>query len=269
MGFTEGTVEFLETADADFTTTMTLGRQAFHRTAHWPHGEFVDPFLVRLGAQEIRSLDVSDYEQATDICDLNDPLPDHLRRQFTAVIDGGTLQSVFNFVQALSNAMELVAPGGTLFVVAPCNNCSGNNFYQYSPDLFFRALSPDNGFEVRRLLVQDRRGWYEVTDPMTVGRRLPFTTHGPARLHVQARRVSVVQPFALRPQQSDYQTLWSAPRDWRDGQPAPTGVRRLVPDWARRARRYAASRRAEFREVHPRSIGQGQNAKRLTRHLTR
>ena len=75
------------------------------------------------------------------------------------MVDGGTLQSVFDFAHGLRNAMALVAPGGTLVVVGPCNNCSGNNFYQYSPAPVFRALAAENGFEVRRLYVQDRRGW--------------------------------------------------------------------------------------------------------------
>jgi len=269
MGFTEGAVEFLETADADFTRTITLGRQLFHFTSKWPHGQPVDPFLERLGAGEMRSLDASDYEQATDIWDLNDPLPDHLRHQFTAVIDGGTLQSVFDFPRALRNAMDLVAPAGTLIIVGPCNNCSGNNFYQYSPDLFFRALSKENGFEVSRLLVQDRRGWYQVADPLRVGKRLAFTTRGPTRLYVQARRVSTVEPFAESPQQSHYQLMWSVDPDWKAKIPAPTGLRRFVPAFVKQARRDLTTRSIEYREAYPQSVGRMPSTRKLGRHLSK
>ena len=270
MGFTEGTIEFLETADADFSRTITLGRQLFHWTSMWPHGKPVDPFLEQLGAREMRSLDVSDYEQATDIWDLNDPLPDHLRHQFTAVIDGGTLQSVFNFSTALRNVMELVAPDGMLIIVGPCNNCSGNNFYQYSPDLFFRALSKENGFEIVRVLVQDRRGWYQVADPLEVGKRLAFTTSGPARLYVQARRVSTVAPFLVQPQQAHYQLAWSVDPDWRSKVSAPNSwVRRHLPNWLRDARASVRAAGLRYSERFPTSIGRMPSTKKLSRHLSK
>ncbi len=270
MGFTNDIVEFLETAEANFTTTMTLGRQAFHRTSQWPHGEWVDPFLEQLGAKEVRSLDVSAYEGATDIWDLNDPLPEHLLQQFSTVIDGGVLMYVFDFAQGLRNAMELVAPGGTLFISELCNNFAGGNFYQCSPDLFFRSLSKENGFEIRRLLLKDRRGGYELADPFVVGKRLSFTTHGPAALFVEARRVSTVTGFVVRPQVSQYQIQWAAvDPNWRQHIPPPRGLRRLVPDWAKRARHDVERRALHLRELYLPHIGHLKSTKRLPRHLKR
>jgi hypothetical protein len=247
---------------------MTLGRQLFHWPQKWPHGEPVDQFLKGLGAQEIRSLDASDYEDATDIFDLNDELPEHLRQQFTIVVDGGTLQSVFDFAHGLRNAMALVAPGGTLVVVGPCNNCSGNNFYQYSPDLFFRALAPENGFDVRRLYVEDRRGWYSLADPLAVGKRLAFVTHGPARMYVEARRISSVEPFVSQPQQAHYQLAWSADRNWREHLPPPSGLRRLIPEPVKRLRRTAMVRWDRVRQIYPESVGRIAGSRRLGRRLS-
>jgi hypothetical protein len=212
---------------------------------------------------------VSPYDGATDIWDLNDPLPEHLRHRFSTVIEGGTLQFVFDFAQGLRNAMDLVAVDGTLFILMPCNNFSGGCFYQCSPDLFFRSLSTENGFEIRRLVLHDRSGWYQPADPSVVGTRLAFTTHGPAALFVEARRVTPVTEFVVRPQVSRYQVFWAADPNWRDHIAPPHGLRRLVPDWAKHARRDLERRVAHLRELYPRQVGHLPSTKRMPRHLTR
>src|ERR1039458_10086781 len=70
---------------------------------------FIEPLLQRLGASRIESLDNSTYEQATIIHDLNQPIPGHLRLSFSCVLDGGAIEHVFNFPQAIRNCMEMVA----------------------------------------------------------------------------------------------------------------------------------------------------------------
>jgi hypothetical protein len=143
-------------------------------------GGFIDPLLSRFGALEIRSLDASPYEGATDIHDLNAPLPDGLRRQFSVVIDGGTLEHVFNYPQALANAMEMVAVNGHLLLVAPTNGEGGHGMYQLAPELFFRVLGRENGFKLETMLIRKYPPagghWYEVIDPKLVGARSEFSS---------------------------------------------------------------------------------------------
>src|SRR5205823_187017 len=69
-------------------------------------GGYAEPFLRALGAEEVCSLDASSYEQASEVVDFNAPAPDRLKNRFTAVLDGGTLEHVFNFPQAVRNCME-------------------------------------------------------------------------------------------------------------------------------------------------------------------
>jgi hypothetical protein len=117
--------------------------------------------------------------------------------------------------------MEMVKVGGHLLLFLPCNNFAGHGFYQFSPELFFRALSEANGFALERLVMfemYDQSQWYEVADPATVRSRVEHVADGQrVSLWVRARRTADVPIFQKTPQQSDYNDQW-----WkrpRDGQP--------------------------------------------------
>jgi hypothetical protein len=249
-----------------FERTMTLGRQQFfwltpermsrvlrkhgllvsEREAGadlmGPDG-FAEPLFARLGAEEIRSMDASPFEGASDVHDLNEPIPASLKQNFSAVIDSGTLEHVFNFPQAIANAMEMVELGGHLLLMTPTNNEGGHGFYQFAPELFFRVLSPENGFSVERFLLREilSRHWYEVADPAELGHRSQFRSRGIAYLFVRARRQETLAPFVTWPQQSDYFAAWGrtnaeAPRTSRASWLKAT-AKRLLPQSFLRLRR--------------------------------
>ena len=52
-----------------------------------------------LGAKSIDSIDFSDYENASIIHDLNIDLPNNLENKYSLVLDWGTLEHFFNFLQ--------------------------------------------------------------------------------------------------------------------------------------------------------------------------
>jgi SAM-dependent methyltransferase len=255
MGISLSSAEFLvqcRQEGVNFRRTLTLGRQhmfaspfrleaLLKRRGCWPGGiqrqEFLDQltiipyyadgFFRALGAEHLAALDVSAYEGAEIIHDLGEPIPQHLHQSFDVVIDGGMLEHVFNFPGALKNAMELVAVGGHLVLLTPANNFFGHGFYQFSPELFFRALSPENGFRVERVValendiewasllgltyVNELKGrWYEVADPASLGGRGTLTNRHPVTLFVRARREAALPVFARYPQQSDYVATWAA-----------------------------------------------------------
>jgi len=179
---------------------------------------YAEPFLHALGAKEVDAMDNSTFEGARLIHDLNQPLPDQWKASYDVVIDGGTLEHVFHFPTALKNAMELVKEGGRLVIHNAANNLCGHGFYQFSPELFYRTLNAQNGFEVERMIIH-RVGpygtWYEVSDPEKIRERVELITFTPMHLLVIARRVKVVPVFATAPQQSDYTVMW------QEAQPAP------------------------------------------------
>jgi SAM-dependent methyltransferase len=175
--------------------------------------DYAEPLFEALGATQVETMDNSAFEGAKLIHDLNQPIPSGWKEQFDVVCDGGTLEHVFNFPIALRNVMELLRPGGRLFIHTCANNCCGHGFYQFSPELFYRALSPENGFEVERMIIH-RPGpygrWHEVSDPEKIRERVELITFMPMLMLVQARRVKVVPIFAREPQQSDYSVMWQA-----------------------------------------------------------
>jgi len=171
-----------------------------------------EPLLAFLGAQEIASLDASPYQGASVLHDMNLPIPNEMKGRFDVVLDGGTLEHVFNFPVAIRNCMEMLAPGGSYLGVSPANNFCGHGFYQFSPDLFFRIFSAENGFRTERVILCAVRAdaeWFEVLDPLRA-RQFVESLGGnePTYLLVQAKKLEDVPLFREYPQQSVYTLLW-------------------------------------------------------------
>lgn len=242
----------------DFSRTATLGHQSLHtppailrsllrkmgvclndadfeRIATAP---YADGLLEVLGAREVVSIDASPYERATIVHDMNRNIPVELDGRFSAVIDGGTLEHVFDFPTAIRNCMRMVEVGGHFLSVAPANNFMGHGFYQFSPELFYRVLSPENGFELRYMFATELRygaSWYAVADPMDVRKRVELINHVPTYLLLIARRTAPAELIAEPPQQSDYEQI-----DWQNKRTAGPGegrgrglLRSVAPGWLR------------------------------------
>jgi len=177
-----------------------------------PECAFAEALFRSLGAKQVSMLDNSNYEGASIVHDLNQPIKPEWREQFDAVYDGGTLEHVFQFPTALRNCMELCREGGRVFIHTVANNLCGHGFYQFSPELFYRAFSAENGFEVERMIIH-RVGpygaWREVADPQKIRERVELITFTPVQMMIQARRVAIKPIFAQAPQQSDYTVLWN------------------------------------------------------------
>lgn len=183
-------------------------------------GDYSDEFLRGfLGVSSLEILDYSSYQGATIICDLNCPVPDHLRGRFDAIIDGGSLEHVFNFPIAVANLMNMLKIGGHIFIKSPANNLCGHGFYQFSPELMFRVFSEENGFKLDRLVFVEStypsveltpyRNAYEVADPKATKTRVGLISNRPVVMIVQAKKTANVPVFAKPPLQSDYVAQWS------------------------------------------------------------
>ena len=247
---------------ADFKSTMMVGRQwllanptlvdeiarvhGVQAPPRDPADRFAEPFFRMLGARNIDSIDYSDYESASIVHDLNQPLPPELRAQYDVVFDGGTLEHVFNFPTALKSCLEMVRVGGLFVQVSNANNFMGHGFWQISPELMYRSLSEANGFEVVTVMLRELR---EATphgrlhapfrlakDTNKLGWRVELVNRRPTYIITIARRVSDVPIFASPPQQSDYERYWETGQPAVSGGSGPTlrtrliaGIRKLVP----------------------------------------
>jgi|ERR1043166_4035433 SAM-dependent methyltransferase len=170
-----------------------------------------EPFFRAIGAREVVSLDISDYQGATLLHDMNLPIPDTMRNQFDLLFDGGSLEHIFNFPTAIKNCMEMVRPGGSIIIHTVANNSFGHGFYQFSAELFYRIFSEENGYTVDNLIVHmvgPYGRWYQVADPEKIKERVQLITWFPVLLLVQARKLRDVPVFTTPPQQSDFAAWW-------------------------------------------------------------
>jgi hypothetical protein len=195
---------------------MTVGQEADKYAAP----NFADAlFRDLLGASSVTSLDRAGFEGAGFLHDLNVPVPCDRFETFDTVIDGGTLEHIFNFPTALANVMRMVRVEGRLIIFTPANNLCGHGLYQFSPELFFRVFAAENGYRLERLTllthpypsveVGTHHRWYDVADPAVVGSRVLLSSSECGTLMVAARRESAIAPFATVPQQSDYVSRWA------------------------------------------------------------
>jgi len=236
MGLNINEVKFLLGAKAqvvDFTSMVMIGRQrlylnrnslrstlaafGIHKTPAEVEQLFseqqgyAEPFFKLLGAKEPGSIDASAYEGASQVWDMNQPVPETLKDKFSLVLDGGSLEHVFNFPTAIKNCMEMVRVGGQVINITPGNNYLGHGFYQFSPELFFRIYNEANGFKLEKLVLFETAPlarWYAVRDPELMGKRVEARTRRQTLLIVQARRTAIKPLFSLTPQQSDYSVIW-------------------------------------------------------------
>jgi hypothetical protein len=78
-------------------------------------------FFKMLGFSEVKAIDVNDFESAEIILDLNKEIPDALLGTCDLLVDGSTLDNVFDPVTALRNSVKLLKTNGRLCLVELVN----------------------------------------------------------------------------------------------------------------------------------------------------
>jgi hypothetical protein len=68
--------------------------------------------------------------------------------------------------------MVTVREGGRMHIMTQCNNAMGHGFYQFSPELYHRVFSPENGFTVEQMFIAE--GSFPIDEaPHPVGEAAP------------------------------------------------------------------------------------------------
>lgn len=239
-----GLMTLARASGADFSRVVTIGRQSldlssddlqrFFRKrgradlaqglAAMPADGYCEGLIqTAFGAQRVCSVDASDYEQAAIVHDMNTPLEP--QETFSAVLDFGTLEHVFNLPVAFDNVARLASEGAYILHMLPGNNLVGHGFYQFSPELFFQIYAPERGYEGTRVFAAPEGSpdvWYEVKSPRELGARVNLTSRDQMYLLVLTQKVREPVPLTQAPvQQSDYVQLWS-----KEPRRAPTAKRR-------------------------------------------
>lgn len=235
MGIDVFVLDFLASqaraAAQPFGATLTLGRQGFHVPAeglaaaekvvakYFPDASVSDFYdgssfserLFRfLGSTSIKAMDISAFEGAEVVHDLNSPIPPELKGQFDCVFDGGTIEHVYDVPQAFRNVAALLKLNGLFLLVDAANNQLGHGLYQFSPELLTSAFSASQGFRVECLqlmeLVAPPTARVAI-DPRRVGKRVEIgRTANPTYIMMAARKVS--ENVGSGVYQSDYESRW-------------------------------------------------------------
>lgn len=211
----------------NFGDVITLARQGFHVLESYVRDPYLvdmvraldqsgehkwcEPMLLKFfGAKKVDSIDNSSYEGATFIHDLNKEVSRSFYSMYDTVIDGGTLEHIYNIPVALRNCSLMCRPGGQIIHILPANNFCGHGFWQFTPELFFALYSEANGYsetEVFLADVTDIRRWFKVHEPKHGCR---INVHTSNRTHALVRTVLKTEDFSHEHvQQSDYLNLWN------------------------------------------------------------
>jgi SAM-dependent methyltransferase len=183
--------------------------------------EIGDDLLFRmLGFDVVESLDVSGYESATHIHDLNLPIPEQLKEKYDLVFDGGTLEHVFDIPQCLRNIHALLKPGGLIVHCSPANNWVDHGFYMFSPTLFSDYYSANNYSVLRSNVIESsaanpmvRSIVYEYSPGVIDHRSVGGWGGGKTlRTWFVAQKISGATATFI-PQQGTYRRTWPEMRD--------------------------------------------------------
>lgn len=201
---------------------LTLGRQTLHLDVNELVGVgiasddpmlsdgYADALLTRhFGASEVDSVDVSGFEGASIVHDLNFALPEVMAAKYDLILDLGTLEHIFDIKTSFGNVARATKVGGRIAHVVPSNGCSGHGLYQFSPEFFYSYYDQTRGFEGTCVFVSSLNRphyWYVIPKPQN-GDRVNLGSRGPLYVVCMTK---VAERFADNViQQSDYLHLWS------------------------------------------------------------
>lgn len=177
---------------------------------------FAEPFFDQIGLPGVKSMDMSAYEGCDFVHDLNEPPGEDLRGRFDVMIDGGTIEHVFNTPQALDGVFHMLREGGIFVSINGMTGWAGHGFYQFSPEIVWRYWGEARGCEVIRCLALPENPALEtrdVTDTGKTGRRFRGRDM-PGRwyLYYVIRKTAGANPAEriTNTQQSDYAVKWAA-----------------------------------------------------------
>jgi len=178
---------------------------------------FEEILSLVFGAKELDSIDASGYEGASIIHSLNEPLKTDKR--FTAIMDFGCLEHVFNFPMAIDNLINLCEVNGHILHYLPANNCCGHGFYQFSPELFFSLYAVNRGFANTQVFFvewqEDPSVWFEIKSPIELHARVNIANSCEGYLLVKTTKLAnAISPMNEPPQQSDYLAAWDGGSDY-------------------------------------------------------
>lgn len=176
---------------------------------------YADMFMLDCGwTTKADILDISNYEGANLIYDLNHKID--LGLTYDLIIDGGTVEHIFNVPLVLENISSFLKVGGRVLHFNPANNQMGHGMYQFSPEFFSSVYSEKNGFPNTKIFLHDwrkKRKLYQVKTQNLGSRRVEIRSSGRLDLWCDAKKFQDMPTRDV--QQSDYLLNWQGFKEVR------------------------------------------------------
>jgi len=105
---------------------------------------------------QMQAVDVTAYEQAEIIHDMNTPAPPALESRFDFIFNGSCMDNSFNAAMFMANMSRMLKPGGRVVHIEHASNWPGS-YVSYSPDWFLDYYAA-NDFADCQVLVAEFPG---------------------------------------------------------------------------------------------------------------
>lgn len=105
-------------------------------------------FFMALGFDRVHSLDINPLRKSDLIHDLNQEVPRHLYGNYDLVLDGGTMEHVFDSTAVLKNIHRLLKVNGRIMHGSPCNNHRIDEGYHLFSPSFLWDFYETNGYRI-------------------------------------------------------------------------------------------------------------------------
>lgn len=120
--------------------------------------------LGALGFDQVARLDLYGSEGAEILADLTGTLPPELVDGFDAILDGGTLEHVFDLPSATRNLLSCLRVGGLMIHVSPFSGWENHGFFQMSPKMFARLWGGSGFGEIQAWCVDIPRAEHAIRE---------------------------------------------------------------------------------------------------------
>jgi hypothetical protein len=120
-------------------------------------------FFKLLGVEKLSSMDVSDYEGADIVHNLNYKIPAALCNRYDFIIDGGTFDHLIDLKQCFENLSNMLKSGGRVLQWNAASNFVGGAYLSFGPDLF-RDYYIVNKFSDCKVYIAEGDIWGQLAD---------------------------------------------------------------------------------------------------------
>lgn len=189
----------------------------------------VKALFKMLGANNVFVLDISDFEGADIILDLNVLAPIELHNRFDVIFDSGTLEHVFDVPTALTSIVRMLKPRGIVALGCVSSNAIDHGFYSFSPTLFYDYFSAQDFTNLSTFVCEASvHNLYlrsKVYKYIGVGGQFPIISKRTLETHFWASKNKNTE-LIIKPMQTLYKNTWETSAEAK--KPAYSRLKKII-----------------------------------------